>query len=56
MRDFVVYAALALLGGTAFLALHRWKLGIINEAGLRIGAALAAALMALMALKSLIES
>lgn len=51
----MVYACLALLGGAMLAALRRRKLGIVNEAGLRIGLAFGTSLMALLALKSLAE-
>lgn len=55
MRSFVVYAGLALVAGATLVALRRRTLGIVNEPGLRLGAAVAASLMTLLALKSLLE-
>ena len=53
MSDFAVYGGLAVLAGAAWIALRRWKLGIINERGLEIGAAFASLLLAVLAVKSL---
>lgn len=55
MRDFVLYASMAVLAAAAAVALRRRAIGIINESGLRVGLVLSTALMALLALKSLAQ-